>query len=69
MTEQNPKLDTQTLKYVHSLIAEEFDRLTRAYNQMMECGADEEAEKYMAKRKTALDLSYKVTHLLKQQET
>lgn len=65
---QTPKLDAKTLEHVHSLMVEEFDRLTRLYNQMMECGAENEAETYMAKRKTALDLSRKVWDLLKQQE-
>lgn len=65
---QTPNLDVKTLEYVKTLIDEEFDRLTRTMNQMMECGAEEEAEKYLAKRRTALDLSRKVWKLLKQQE-
>ena len=68
MTEQTPKLDAQTLKYVHSLMAEEFDRLTRKYNEMMEDDAKHIAELYLAKRSETAVLSSKIFHLIEQQE-
>ena len=68
MTEQTPKLDVKTLKYVHSLMAEEFDRLTRKYNEMMEGDAKHIAELYLAKRSEIAVLSSKIFHLIEQQE-
>lgn len=68
MTSNTPNLDAKTLEYVHSLMVEEFDRLTRAHQQMMECGAENEAETYLKKRSEVCSLSYKISRLLKQQE-
>lgn len=62
------KLDAKTLEYVHALIVEEFDRLTRAHNQMKECGAEDEAEVNLRKRAEVRLLSDKIFKLIKQQE-
>lgn len=68
MTEKAQKLDVETLKYVHSLMAEEFDRLTRKYNEMMEGDAQHIAELYHAKRSETAFLSSKIFRLIEQQE-
>lgn len=62
------ELDLKTLEYVHALMVEEFDRLTRLHNRMEECGAKNEAEIYLKKRSEVYSLSDKIFSLIKQQE-
>lgn len=68
MTEQPQKLDVKTLEYIHSLMCEEFDKLTRKYNEMMEDDAEHIAELYHARRSETAFLSSKIFRLIKQQE-
>ena len=66
MTEQTPKLDAQTLKYVHSLMFEEFERLTCMYHQMMERGAKNDAKMYIIKRREVHFLSSEIFRSIEQ---
>lgn len=51
MTEQTPKFDAKTLDHIYSWLEEEYNRLTRIYNQMMERGARNDAKTYILNRK------------------
>lgn len=65
-TEQTQKLDVKTLKYVYSLMFEEFERLTCMYSQMMERGAKNDAKMCIIKRNEVRFLSSKIFHSIEQ---
>lgn len=70
MTEQTPKFDAKTLDHIYSWLEEEYNRLTRIYNQMMERGARNDAKTYILSRRREVRflLSSEIFRLIEQQE-